>query len=170
MSAEADPCPPDAPGASRFIPAAKAAYYLEMALRRSDPKDVQRLALIWEYYLTSAQRALIALAGLESVDSETALRIAEAELEYQRPAGAPVAPFTTVAAEADGWAESASEAERKGYFVAIWARLSLAERRAFLDWAGTDVSRGGLMAQFRRLTRVERAKFLAAAQKETVKA
>jgi len=152
------------------IPARIASQALEDALCRRDEADVERLAELWRYYLTAGQVVEIALAALEALDGTIAIEIAEAEIERNGLVGMPPPPFTMVSAEADAWAALSSRAELKSYLVAIWAQLRIADRKAFLVWAGEEVSRGGLMAQFRKLPRIDKAKFLAAAQREVIKA
>ncbi|MFT3973307.1 MAG: hypothetical protein QM699_07620 [Amaricoccus sp.] len=88
--------------------------------------------LALQVYLSAEERAgLLDLAVQAAAEDEGVGQFLEDTCLDLR-AGMPGVPFTTVAAEARWWVEWASEAERKQYLLACFRSLSREERVRFL--------------------------------------
>lgn len=95
--------------------------------------------IVLQAYLSPEERvALLDLVVQAAADDEGAPDYLE-RVCLELRAGAPGAPFTTVAAEAQWWVDWASEAERKQYLLACFRSLPAAERVKFLAAAQRSV-------------------------------
>lgn len=90
------------------------------------------LVACFQVYLTPEERlAALRQVAEAAVGDDVTVEVLEDALAGL-VAGPPPVPFTTVADEARWWVEVASEAERKQYLLACFRSLSRAERVRFL--------------------------------------
>jgi hypothetical protein len=104
---------------------------LGYVLTIGDPGAWADFATIARAKLTAPERAAMAWAALTALDHDDALTVATSFLPDQG-AGAPMAPFDTVTAEAANWAAMACEAELAAYARAAFEALPKARQAGFL--------------------------------------
>lgn len=110
----------------------RAAKLLACALTLDTEAAWNSASAVWALRLTKGERAAIALAALDALDSESAAKIMEIAMGGQ---GMPLPAFLDPADNAAWWADLATLPELRAYCRAAFLAMPYRERRAFLDFA-----------------------------------